>query len=153
MLNDSYYQFLKDNVQIIVTDKEGLIKESSNTFFRVSEKQAITDLHPFFYILADLEYNSKKEHYFHCVQMTVLAKKKYFDISVKLDPKSEVLLIYLQDLSEHYKNVRAIQQTKNESTIQFQTIEKLNGQLEEQRTFKDKFLANVNHEILSLIHI
>ena len=87
--------------------------------------------------------------------MTILAKKKYFDISIKIDAQKEQFVIYLHDLSEHYKNVLPIQQNRNESTIQFQTIQKLNAQLEEQRAFKDTFLANVSHEIrtpLNSIH-
>lgn len=147
MLDDSYYKFLKDSFQVLIVDKSCIINDSTDTFFRASKGQDITTVHPFFYILPDLFSKSDLTHYFHCVQMTILAKKKFFDISVRIEADNSHAAIYLHDLTEHYKNVLPIQQNRNESTIQFQTIQKLNEELEEQRMFKDKFLANVSHEI------
>ena len=147
MLDESHYQFLKDTVQILITDKTGLIQDSTDTFFHVSKGQSVTDIHPFFYILSDLFSTKQEVHYFHCVQMTILAKKKYFDIRIKIPQGKDQAVIYLHDLTDHYKNVLPIQQNKNESSIHNQTIQRLNVQLEEQRAFKDKFLANVSHEI------
>jgi len=155
MLDESHYQFLKNTIQILIVDKTGLILESTDTFFHVNNGQTVTNIHPFFYILSDLFSQKQEVHYFHCVQMTILAKKKYFDIRIKIPTGKDEAIIYLHDLSDHYKNVIPIQQNRNESTIHNQTIQRLNIQLEEQRAFKDKFLANVSHEIrtpLNSIH-
>lgn len=147
MLKSLQEEFLKDHTQIIVVSRDCKILETTNTLFSVHKDSFLTSFHPFFYSIPSLFEEKKEQHYFYCVQMDVLGKKCFFDMRAQVDFDKGIATLFVLDLTEHYKSVHQIKQTRNESIIDFNISQELNNQLEVQRGFKNKFLANVSHEI------
>ena len=147
MLKSLEEQFLQQHTQIIVVDQQTKILETTNTLLRVQKGTDLTNYHPFFYSITSLFDQDKTSHYFYCVQIEVLSKQCYFDIRVRLDHDKGEAVLFIIDLTEHYKSVHQIKQVRNESIIDFNMAQELNNELEAQRGFKNRFLANVSHEI------
>lgn len=140
-------EFLENRNQLITVSKDLKVKESDNILFHVKKGSDITEFHPFFYTLVSLFDDDENSHYFYCVQIEVLGKNRFVDIRTKRNEAQKEIYVFLEDMSNHYKNVHQIKQVRNESIIQFNVVQELNNQLEVQRGFKNKFLANVSHEI------
>lgn len=140
-------EFLKNRNQLIIVSKDLKVKESDNVLFHINEGSDITEFHPFFYTLASLFDEEESQRHFFCVQIEILNKNRFVDIRTKKDESQSEIYVFLEEMSEHYKNVHHIKQVRNESIIQFNIVQELNSQLEVQRNFKNKFLANVSHEI------
>ncbi|MFT6415873.1 MAG: signal transduction histidine kinase/CheY-like chemotaxis protein [Dokdonia sp.] len=147
MLKTLQEEFLNNYTQIIVVSQDCKILESTNSLFRVNKDSFLTSFHPFFYSIPLLFEETKEDHYFYCVQMDVLGKRCFYDIHVRLNSKKGTAALFILDLTGHYKSVHQIKQTRNESIIDFNISQELNNELEVQRGFKDKLLANVSHEI------
>lgn len=145
MLNSLREEFLKETTQLVIVDESLSIIESDNYLFALDQGSSITDFHPFFFSLEALYDQKEKEQKFFCVQIEFLGKLYYIDIKSYI--KDGLIVLILQDLTEHYKSVHQIKQVRNESVINFNVSQELNKQLEVQSKFKNKFLANVSHEI------
>ena len=65
----------------------------------------------------------------------------------KVDFEKKQVVLFIEDLTDHYKTLHQIKQVRNESIINFNITQELNHQLNVERGFKNKFLANVSHEI------
>lgn len=140
-------EFLDKRYQLVTVLKDLVVKESDNVLFHIEEGSNITDFHPFFYTLTTLFEEKEPSTHFFCVQIEVLGKIRFVDIWTKKNVQEGELYVFIEDMTEHYKNVHQIKQVRNESIIQFNVVQELNNQLEVQRGFKNKFLANVSHEI------
>lgn len=147
MLKSLQEEFLQKNTQVIVVNQEAKVLDTTNTLMRVKKDSLLTDYHPFFYAITSLFDQEKNSHYFYCVQIEVLSRQCFFDIRVHIDPTKAEAVLFIIDLTDHYKSVHQIKQVRNESIIDFNMAQELNHQLEVQRGFKNKFLANVSHEI------
>lgn len=144
---DIIKDFLKDRNQLIIVSQDLKVRESDNTIFHIEEGSDITEFHPFFYTLSTVLDEDEDDKHFFCVHIEVLNKNRFVDIRTKRNDSQDELYVFLEDMTEHYKNVHQIKQVRNESIIQFNIVQELNNQLEVQRGFKNKFLANVSHEI------
>jgi len=140
-------EFLVNRNQLLIVSKDLKVKSSDNVIFHIDENSEITDFHPFFYTLATLFDEDEKSRHFFCIQIEILGKTRFVDIRTKKNIEEEEIYVFIEDMSEHYRNVHQIKQVRNESIIQFNVVQELNNQLEVQRGFKNKFLANVSHEI------
>ena len=146
-IKDVRKEFLANRNQLLIVSKDLKVKSSDNVIFHIKDNSDITDFHPFFYTLQTLFDEDEISHHFFCVQIEILGKARFVDIRTKKNLAEGEIYVFLEDMSEHYKNVHQIKQVRNESIIQFNVVQELNSQLEVQRGFKNKFLANVSHEI------
>lgn len=144
---DVHKQFLENRHQLITVSNDLKVLGSDNVVFHLDEGSDITDFHPFFFTLAALFEEQETFQHFFCVQIEILGKNRFIDIRTKKTNEGNELYVFVEDMTEHYKNVHQIKQVRNESIIQFNIVQELNNQLEVQRGFKNKFLANVSHEI------
>lgn len=144
---DVYKYFLENRHQLITVCKDLIVRDSDNAIFHLDEDSIITDFHPFFYTLTALFGEEETSRDFFCIQIEVLGKVRFIDIRTKKNLEKGEIYVFLEDMTDHYKNVHKIKQVRNESIIQFNIVQELNNQLEVQRGFKNKFLANVSHEI------
>ncbi len=140
-------EFLENRNQLLIVSQDLKVKSSDNVLFHIKENSDVTDFHPFFYTLTTLFDEDEIYRYFFCVQIEILGRTRFVDIRTKKNLEEGEIYVFIEDMSEHYKNVHQIKQVRNESIIQFNVVQELNSQLEVQRGFKNKFLANVSHEI------
>ncbi len=140
-------QFLDNRHQLVTVSSELKVVESDNVIFYLDKGSDITEFHPFFYTLTTIFDELETSHRFFCIQIEFLGKRRYIDIQTKKSIENQEVYVFIEDMTEHYKNVHQIKQVRNESIIQFNVVQELNNQLEVQRGFKNKFLANVSHEI------
>ncbi len=147
MLSAIRKEFLENRHQLLVVSEDYKVLSSDNTIFNINDGSDITDFHPFFFTVTTLFDEEEASRHFFCVQIDHLGRTRYVDIRTKKDVLEKKIYLFLEDMTEHYKNVHQIKQVRNESIIQFNIVQELNNQLEVQRGFKNKFLANVSHEI------
>ena len=147
MLDKLRKEFLESSTQILIVDNTNQVLETDNALFYIKKSSDITDFHPFFHVIPSLFEDTKKEHKFYCVQIEINGRVCFYDIRAIIDFEKEQVILFLEDLTDHYKTVHQIKQVRNESIINFNITQELNHELNVQRGFKNKFLANVSHEI------
>ncbi|WP_298136957.1 HAMP domain-containing sensor histidine kinase [Flavobacterium sp.] len=140
-------KYLYNKTQVVVLNKQGTVIKSDDLLFNVPKKTSISNFHPFFETiisLIDLEYN---EFTFSCIHIDVNNIKKTVDVIFNSGSSNENPFLILIDFTEHYNNFQSIAQEKNESVLSFHLSELKNQQLESEKNFKNKFLANVSHDL------
>ena len=143
-LRDDY---LRSKTQIIVLDKQGKIVESDNILFELELQSNIQDFHPFFYIVDSMLLQDNVETIFNGIHIEYKTKKKTIEIifnSGSIDKNPFLIFI---DFTYYYNHFQSIAQEKNESVINFHQTELKNRELQAEKVFKDKFLANVSHDL------
>lgn len=138
---------LQANTQFITTDSYGIVLESDDVLFKCQTGKSINDLHPFFISLnhSDLE----KENTFTCVHLGVKDVSLTCDVIIKKD--EDRLIIIIIDFSKHYNSFQSLAQSRNETAISSEFIEIDNYLLQKKEAFKNDFIANFNHELVSPI--
>lgn len=142
-------KYLYNKTQIVVLNKEGIVLQSDNFLFTIQKQTLISDFHPFFETiisLIDLEYN---EFTFSCIHIDFQGVKKTIDIIFNSGSNTENPFLIFVDFTEHYNNFQSIAQEKNESVLSFHLAEIKNQQLQSEKNFKNKFLANVSHDLIT----
>lgn len=147
MLDKLREEYLQNTIQILVINSDSKVVATDNSLFTVHVDSNITEFHPFFYVVPSLFEDDKIEQKFYCVQMEIRGITCFYDIRSRVDHKNKQAVLFIEDLSDHYKTVHQIKQVRNESIINFNITQELNHELNVQRGFKNKFLANVSHEI------
>ncbi|WP_299674710.1 ATP-binding protein [uncultured Dokdonia sp.] len=147
MLDKLRQEFLENTTQILILDSTNRVLETDNSLFYIKKDSDITDFHPFFHVISSLFDDDRKEQKFYCVQMEVKGKTCFYDIRTVVHFEKKQVVLFVEDLTDHYKTVHQIKQVRNESIINFNITQELNHELNVQRGFKNKFLANVSHEI------
>ncbi len=147
MLEKLKQDFLESTNQVLIVDDTNRVLASDDSLFSIKKDSDITDFHPFFHVVPTLFDDERKEQKFYCVQMEVKGKTCFFDIRTQVNREEKQIVLFVEDLTDHYKTVHQIKQVRNESIINFNVSQELNHQLNVQRGFKNKFLANVSHEI------
>jgi len=140
-------KYLYNKTQIVVLNKQGIVLKSDNLLYDIPKKISISDFHPFFETiisLIDLECN---EFTFSCIHIDVNNSKKTIDIIFNSGSNDENPFLIFIDFTEHYNNFQSIAQEKNESVLSFHLAQIKNQQLESEKIFKNKFLANVSHDL------
>ncbi|RNC84951.1 MAG: response regulator [Winogradskyella sp.] len=139
--------YIEKNTQFILIDNEGIIKESDNVLFHCEIENLITDIHPFFLSINHL--NLDDSYDLTCVHLDINNKELICDISVK--KHNSYILIIISDFSTHYNSFQSLAQSRNETAIASELMEIENYILNKKQAFKDKFIANFNHELVSPI--
>lgn len=147
MLDKLRQEFLENTTQLIIVDITNQVLDTDESLFSIKIGSDITDFHPFFHVISSLFEENTKEQKFYCVQMEIKGKTCFFDIRTHITLEKQQVVLFIEDLTDHYKTVHQIKQVRNESIINFNITQELNNELNVQRGFKNKFLANVSHEI------
>ena len=140
-------KYLYNKTQIVVLDKQGIVLHSDDLLYKIQKQTSISDFHPFFETiisLIDLEYN---EFTFSCIHIDYEGIKKTIDVIFNSGSNNENPFLIFIDFTEHYNNFQSIAQEKNESVLSFHLAEIKNQQLQSEKNFKNKFLANVSHDL------
>ncbi|WP_010522208.1 ATP-binding response regulator [Aquimarina agarivorans] len=150
-MGDSNKRKFNDKVQLITCNHTGVVSFSdANLFTSVSEGDSIYDLHPFFEIVKGLQQTyspNDNEFSFPCVHLAIgsVTEERICDINVTIELSEIHVVIF--DYSAAYKKLNKISQERNESIIRNQELEFSNKLLLEKESFKNDFIANINHEV------
>lgn len=166
--------YLNNVCQIIRFNVEGQILESCNTLFSCQQLLAtnIYDTFPLLDSMRDtIEAMAAGESpmVFRCVEMEIDQREWLLDISISVQPDTpneRVYLLLMTDNTEHYMQLRVLQQQRNQSVISQEYAELQNRAMraekellhlkntELERTYKYKtdFYAHISHEIRTPIH-
>lgn len=145
MLKKIKQDYISKNVQFILTDAQGAIIESDQTFIQVIKGTQIEDIHPFFNGIYSIENLKDNTTTFNCVQLGENVMEFIVDIEMTL--KTSGFLIMIHDLTAHYRSYQEIAQARNESFINSELIVLKNLELEEREKFKNEFIRNFSHEL------
>ena len=135
-------KYLNSLTQIVVLNQSGQVIQTDNQLFAFPLQSLLEDFHPFFYIIASLLEEENQETVFSGVHIEYLETKMVLDVIVNSGSETSNPFVILIDFSSYYKNFQSIAQEKNESILSFHLEELKNQQLEAEKLFKDKFLAN-----------
>ena len=134
------------NTQEVICTLEGKIIEFNNNFFNFKKGHNIFNAHPFFESISTLVIETQDlSSSYPCVHIDYNDLHLICDISVKREDNQ--LIFVILDYTVPYKELNAISQQRNESIIAAEILALKNNQLEQQKEFKNKFLANISHEI------
>jgi len=117
---------LYKNVQLITTNKEGVITHSdANLFPNWKEKTSIYDAHPFFEIIKtfiDSTEDSEETFNLPCVHLKDEKNKieRICDINVVIEPEEVIVTIF--DYTRAYNDLNKVSQERNESIIKSQEL-------------------------------
>ena len=143
-IRDSYTE---KNTQFIIADANGVILESDNVLFKCTAGETLLSLHPFF---TDIEQNITDNLFeFTCVHLNIKKTTLICDVTVKF--KADKLVVIITDFSKHYNSFQSLAQSRNETVITSEVIEIENYILNKRQAFKDEFIANFNHELVTPI--
>lgn len=140
--------FFDQQMQCTITGHDGVIKESDANIFSWKVGTSIYDAHPFFEIIKGfLEIFEKEEttYNFPCIHLEEGKLEKICDVTIKINTKEVVILLF--DYSSKYHELNKIAQQKNESVLRAKELELKNKFLIDKEKFKNSFIANINHEI------
>ncbi len=140
-------KYLNSRTQIVVLNHQGRIVQTDNQLFAFPLNSLLEDFHPFFYIITDLLEQEHNETVFSGVHIDYQQTKTVLDVIVNSGSPNSNPFVVLIDFSSYYKNFQSIAQEKNESILSFHLEELKNKQLQAEKEFKDKFLANVSHDL------
>ncbi len=136
------------NTQFLIFNQNGVIVESDNTLLEAKKGENISELHPFFEnIISTID---SEELNFSCVHLSSHKRDLTCDISISKLEKN-TYLITLTDFSKHYESFQSLAQSRNETAIASEILVIKNKVLKEKEAFKDKFINNFSHEIISPI--
>ena len=144
ILKDLKLSHQKKNTQFILIDNKGKVLESDSTLFKVQALSQISDIHPFF-----LSIDTTTNNQFTCVHLDIMSAHLICDVQLKQVDNNT--LIILSDFSKHYNSFQSLAQSRNEGAISSELVQLNNQLLIEKESFKNTFIANFGHEIISPI--
>lgn len=147
MLEQIRNKYLYNKTQIIELNKDGIVMSSDDLIYPINLNVSITDFHPFFETIVSLIHLENEDYTFSCIHLDLDPEKKTIDVIFNTGSKNNHPILVLFDFTEHYNNFQNIAQEKNESILSFHLAELKNQQLESEKSFKNKFLANVSHDL------
>jgi len=136
------------NTQFIIFNSNGIIIESDNILFPVQQKEKLAKIHPFFENILDII--TTETISFSCVHLKIGAISLTCDVEINL-LKNNYYLLVLIDFSKHYGSFQSLAQSRNETAIKSEVLVIKNEILKEKEAFKNKFIDNFSHEIISPI--
>lgn len=145
-------KYLYDKTQIIEINPSGTIVASDNNLFNLMPQTSVFDFHPFFETLPFLFDKKNKEYTFTCIHLDFENLKKTVDVVLNTGSETQNPILILYDFTEHYNNFQSISQEKNESVLNFHLEELKTRQLQSEKEFKNKFLANIGHDLKTPIN-
>lgn len=147
MLEEIRNKYLYNKTQIVQINKMGTVLASDDLIYPIAKNSSIVDFHPFFETILSLIDQDNQEFTFSCIHLDISSEKKTIDVVFNSGSKDLNPILIFFDFTEHYNNFQNIAQEKNESVLSFHLAEMKNQQLESEKTFKNKFLANVSHDL------
>ncbi len=135
-------------IQFITLSFDGVIIDTDNNLFSWPKNTSIYDAHPFFEIIKGFLENdaiTQNEYSFPCIHIEEDNLERICDVSIKIDLKEIVVLLF--DYTQKYNELNQIAQQKNESILKSRELQLKNEYLLEKENFKNNFIANINHEI------
>ena len=147
MFEEIRNKYLYNKTQIVQLDKNGIVVDSDNLLFQLEKNTSIADFHPFFETIIQLIYENDEEFNFNCIHIETTTSKRIIDVIFNLGADEKSPFLIFLDFTDHYNNFQSIAQEKNESVLSFHLSELKNQQLQLEKTFKDKFLANISHDL------
>lgn len=147
MFEEIRNKYLYNKTQIIKLDKQGIVKASDDLIYSINLETSITEFHPFFETIVSLIDLDNEDFTFSCIHLNIDSDPKTLDIIFNSGTKESNPFLILFDFTDHYNNFQNIAQEKNESILSFHLAELKNQQLESEKSFKNKFLANVSHDL------
>ena len=147
MLEQIRNKYLYNKTQIVELTKDGIVIASDNLIYPIDLQTSIANFHPFFETIISLINKENEDYTFSCIHLDVNSEKKTIDIIFNSGSKENNPILVFFDFTEHYNNFQNIAQEKNESILSFHLAELKNQQLESEKNFKNKFLANVSHDL------
>ena len=145
MLKKYKDDYFSDNVQFILTDNQGIVLESDQSFLKIEIGTPMEEVHPFFGSISAVQELSENTTFFNCVQLGKNAMERIVDI--EMHKKKEGVLVMVHDLTDHYVSYQAIAQSRNESIINSELVVLKNLELQEREKFKNQFIRNFSHEL------
>jgi signal transduction histidine kinase/CheY-like chemotaxis protein len=140
-------KYLYNKTQIVELNKQGIVTASDNLIYPITLQTSIKDFHPFFETILSLIGLENQDFTFSCIHLDVNSKKRTVDVIFNSGTNDVNPILIFFDFTEHYDNFQSISQEKNESILSFHLAEIKNQQLELEKNFKNKFLANVSHDL------
>lgn len=147
MFEEIRNKYLYNKTQIVVLNKQGVVIESDNLLYSIALNESISSFHPFFETILSLIDEDNKEFTFSCIHIDVDAVKRTIDVIFNSGSGSVNPFLIFIDFTYHYNNFQSIAQEKNESVLNFHLTDLKNQQLESEKNFKNKFLANITHDL------
>jgi two-component system, sensor histidine kinase len=146
-MNNNIEKFFTNKIQSIQIQKDGTVLNSDNKLVPISEHKNIKEIHSFFEIIDAILDEEDQDFYFNTVQLDFFSKTLVVDVIINSGNKNLTPLILIFDQSEHYKDLQAITQQRNEIFIKnFFEGQKLIRN-EEEKTLKNIFLAEISNEL------
>lgn len=144
-IRDKYFA---DKIQTIILNKKGTIIESDNFLFTINSNTNIELLHPFFETnFIDLLKNNNFEETYYCIHLEVNNVSGSYDVYFNSGNNDDHPFLIFFDYTTRYSFYQNIAQEKNESILQFRLEALKNQQLKIEKEFKNKFLANISHDL------
>ncbi len=148
MIQEVRNKYLSDKIQTVILNKKGIILESDDLLFKTKIGSLIEDLHPFFETLfTDLLKKNNIDDTFYCIHLEVNDVKGSYDVYFNSGSKTENPYLIFYDFTQRYSFFQTVAQEKNESVLNFRQEELKNHQLKIEKDFKNKFLANISHDL------
>lgn len=147
MIQEAIDKHLKSVVQKIELDKSGSIMNSSNDLFEAKKSSSIYNIHPFFEVFDSIIKDENRQEVFKTISIDIHKKTLIVDIIVNSGTKKQAPFLLIFDKSDYYKEIQEVTQEKNELFISnFKQNEK-NLKLSQEKSFKNKFLASISHDL------
>lgn len=147
-LNELKTLHTQQNTQFLLINKKGIIIESDNVLFDCKKGVSLDSIHPFF---INLTVNTNQaDMKFSCVHLDIDESELICDIIIKKQD-DDLLLLIITDFSHHYNSFQSLAQSRNETAISSEILEIDNYILSKKEEFKNTFISNFNHELVSPI--
>ncbi|WP_395061504.1 sensor histidine kinase [Flavobacterium sp.] len=147
MLEEIRNKYLYNKTQIVVLNKQGVVIDSDDLLYTIVLSKSISTFHPFFETILSLIDQDNKEFTFSCIHIDVNDTKRTIDVVFNSGCNAVNPFLIFVDFTEHYNSFQSIAQEKNESVLSFHLTDLKNQQLESEKNFKNKFLANITHDL------
>lgn len=147
MIQKTIDKYLSIKVQKIEFDLQGKIILSDDALFSTKEANTIYEIHPFFEIIDEIIQEENKEEVFKIILLELEKATIIVDIIVYSGSENQKPFLLIFDRSEYYKEIQQVTQDKNDLFIANFHENKKNIKLNEEKTFKNKFLASISHDL------
>ncbi len=148
MINNIRNKFLINNTQTIILDENGVVMDTDNLLFPIAVDSKIQDFHPFFEVgFDDILKKPNNIQTFYCVHIETEKKVGAYDIYFNSGHDKNPAFLLFMDFTERYSFFQTIAQEKNVTVLSFREEALKNEILKIEKAFKDKFLANVSHDL------
>lgn len=147
MIDQVIENYLSVKTQKIEIDFSGKIILSNDALFPVKKSNLIYEIHPFFEIFDEILQSKSNEETFKIIQLEINGIDLIVDILFNRGNKDQKPFLLIFDRTEYYKEIQEVTQDKNELFISNFWKSEKNKKLNEEKSFKNKFLASISHDL------